>query len=218
MQEDVSLLIVDDHPVVQRGLNLLIDQDPRFFLRKCLSNCQEALAYLASCQVLPQMALIDLSLPDGNGLQLIQRIHKDYRSIRVLAFSMHEESVFATQALHCGAKGYLMKSEPPEKLIAALHTIADGGLWVSPAVAQNVVQQQFEQPGGQTTRCSVREQQVLDLIAQGLRTKEIAERMAISVKTVNTYKENLKAKLGLASVAQLMVYASQRGAAASTHH
>lgn len=203
----VSVLVVDDHPVVRRGIEVLIKLEPKLYLKRDLGSYQETLDYLGSCQVLPNVAVIDLSLKDGNGIELIRIINQKYQSINILVLSMHEESVFISQCLRAGARGYIMKSSPPFKFIQAIKSVASGELWLSEEVAKSLLNKQYDLQKKVKDKFSKREKEVLRLMAMGYKSADIAASLGISVKTINTHKENLKNKLGLSSIEQLIAYA-----------
>lgn len=202
----ISILLVDDHPLIRKGIQILLDQECDLYLRKDVESRSQCLRYLERCQTLPQVAVVDLSLKDGNGIELIKVISKNYPSVACLAISMHEESDFAEQCLNSGGKGYIMKSEPPDKLIEAIKLVASGGVWLSDSARQQVLNSCFGEKS-MNSALSTRELEVLKLIGEGYKPKSIANSLGIAVKTVNAHKENLKSKLGLKSTAQLTSYA-----------
>ena len=205
-----TVIIVDDHPVLRRGLKAFIDQDLHLQVRKELASIDQTVAYLEKCQRLPQVALIDLSLADGNGLDLIKTISVRYSKINTLVLSMLEESVFAARSLAAGARGYIMKSESPDQILTAIKEVACGRLWLSQHASMALIDKQIlaGRMGETPNKLSHREREVLSYISQGLKSSEIACVMGISSKTVNSHKESLKQKLGANSSSELSVFAS----------
>ncbi|NRA46641.1 MAG: response regulator transcription factor [Oligoflexales bacterium] len=204
-----TLVIVDDHPVLRRGLKALIEQDSQLQVRREFAGIRQTLDYLEKCQSLPHVALVDLSLQDGNGIDLIKTIANRFSAIKVLVLSILEESVFAARCLAVGARGYIMKSEGPDRMLAAVRAVAKGQLWLSESVSLALIDKQIAngRVEPQPEKLSRREREVLGYIRQGFKSGEIASIMGISSKTVNSHKESLKQKLGAITASQLAVYA-----------
>jgi DNA-binding NarL/FixJ family response regulator len=205
------VLIVDDHPFVRRGLASIIADLPDIEACGEAAGVQEALAEIRSKK--PSVAVIDISLPDGNGLELAKDIRNQWPDIRVLVTSMHDEELFAERALRAGALGYVHKSEEPETFVRALRTVIDGRVFVSTRMTERLLNQVI---GDRTPdvrspvqRLSNRELEVFDLIGRGLETKQIAQRLQLSRKTVETHRERIKDKLNLRSGTELTRHAFQ---------
>lgn len=192
-----SVLVVDDHPLFRAGLCRLLAEAPDAEVAGDVGTVREALATARGLARLDAVVL-DLSLPDGHGLSLIPQILGLHPEARVLVLSMHDELVFADRCLQAGAHGYVSKVEPPEAILTALRRIWGGRL----AVGERVVELAIERlagpkaPSAGGARLSNREEEVLDLVGQGLSTRVIAERLHISVKTVETHLARLRDKLG----------------------
>lgn len=205
------VLIVDDHPFVRRGLASIISDLPDIQACGEAAGLQEACAAIESQD--PSVAVIDISLPDGNGLELTKDIRSRWPHIRVLVTSMHDEELFAERALRAGALGYVHKSEDPETFVRALRTVIDGRVFVSPQMNNRLLNQVIGDPKpdvrSPVERLSDRELEVFDLIGRGLETKQIAQRLQLSRKTVETHRERIKDKLNLRSGTELTRHAFQ---------
>ncbi len=209
--EPKKVLIIDDHPLVREGIATLIMTTPELRVSAEAGNAQEAL--LALSKEASDIALLDISLPGTNGIELLKDMHARYPSMRVLVLSMHEEAVYAERALRAGAHGYIMKQEPGAKVIEAIRCVLRGELYVSPAIAAHMLKQYVSNKQGLDTRTSIeklsdRELQVFSAIGKGMSTQEIAETFGLSVKTIQTYREHIKRKLGLRNATDLVHHAT----------
>jgi len=197
--EASSVLIVDDHPVVRHGLRELISAEPDLTVRAEAAGAGEALELIDQDE--PDLVLIDISLRDGNGIELIKRIRAQHKSVRMLVVSMHDESLYAERAIAAGAMGFINKQEATENLAAAMRTVLSGGTYVSPRLAERLGKPKRGKPDdpmrADVARLSDREIQVFELIGRGNTTREIANRLSLSVKTIETHRMNIKSKLGL---------------------
>lgn len=214
LQHDVKtarVLIVDDHPFVRRGLASIIADLPDIEACGEAAGVQEAHAVIRSTH--PTVAVIDISLPDGNGLELAKDIRNLWPDVRVLVTSMHDEELFAERALRAGALGYVHKSEEPETFVRALRSVIAGRVFVSTRMTERLLKQVIgdRKPDVRSPvqRLSNRELEVFDLIGRGLETKQIAERLQLSRKTVETHRERIKDKLNLRSGTELTRHAFQ---------
>ena len=200
------VLLVDDHPVICEGLRGRINRESDLMVCGTAENgasMMEAIARLS-----PDIVVLDLELPSGHGLEFMQDIRAQYPRLPVVMFSSHEESVYAERALRAGARGYLMKQESPESLVKGLRTVLDGGYALSGKVSNcllsafsgGLVNLQSRSP---VANLGNRELEVFQFIGQGKGTREIAELLNLSVKTVETYRERLKKKLNAASGPEL---------------
>jgi DNA-binding NarL/FixJ family response regulator len=193
------ILIVDDHPVVRLGLQQMITQEPDMEVCAMAESATEALATLERESF--DLIIVDLSLPDRNGLELIKQIESRDSAPKILVNSMHSEKLFAQRALKAGAKGYVSKEESTDELLTAIRKILEGGIYLSEAMTQHLLQvtagtdPAHEKAG--IDALSDRELEVFGLLGKALTTREIAKRLNLSVKTVETHRENIKAKLGL---------------------
>jgi DNA-binding NarL/FixJ family response regulator len=202
-------LIVDDHPVVREGLSALISGQPDLAVCGQAAGCAEAVSLLEMTQ--PDLIIIDISLKDGNGIELIKRIRARNASVRFLVSSMHDESVYAERALRAGALGFLGKQESTQKIIDAIRRVLEGKIYLSERMSQRLLHGLV---AGSTERSSVealadRELQVFELIGEGLNTRQIAAQLHLSSKTVETYRGRIRDKLNLGRGSELAHYAMQ---------
>lgn len=203
--QPAKIFIIDDHPLVRNGLRLLIDSENDLSVCCETDRIEGAMGLFAKCS--PDLAIIDLSLPDGNGIELINRIKRQHPDIPVLVSSMHDESLFAARVLHTGAQGYINKKEAGDQMIEAIRQILSGQIYLSEAMQQQL---SLKAEGGEqvTPRSPVellsnRELQIFELIGQGMGTSTIADKLNLSVKTIETHRAKIKKKLGLGSSTDL---------------
>ena len=205
------VMIVDDHPLVRDGLERIIASQPDLVVGGEAASADDALQMLAAAK--PDVLITDLTLSGKNGLELIKDLHVSHPGLPVLVVSMHEEELYAERALRAGARGYCMKQEPGEKVVEALRVLLQGGLYVSAKMAETLLHtflngRPTKNSSEEKTRLlSNREIEVLELIGQGNCTTQIAERLRLSRKTIETYRMHLKRKLGLDTSAKLVHYA-----------
>lgn len=206
----MRVLVADDHPLVRRGLrDLLLDHFPAAEIVEA-GDAREALAAIAEGSW--QLALVDLNLPGRGGLDLLRDLKHLRSEIPLLVVSGHTEEEFALRALKLGAAGYVSKQSAPDVLVGAVKKVLSGGRYVSAAVAEKLAQAMAE--GWSLTpheNLSLREMEVLQRIAAGKSVKEIAGELALSEKTIATYRSRISAKLGLATNVALTRYAMQHG-------
>jgi DNA-binding NarL/FixJ family response regulator len=207
-----KFIVVDDHPLYRHGVSMLIGQELRMECAGEAGDIAEALALLATSR--PRLAIVDISLQDQSGLDLVRAIKAEYPETSVLIVSMHEENLYGERALKAGARGYVMKHENPAILVAAVREVLEGRIAVSEALRDRMLEGIVG--GGKSdadpvARLSDRELEVFTLIGKGCGAAEIAERLALSVKTVNAYRDHIKDKLGLASAADLRKFAVEWG-------
>ena len=211
-RQPVRILIVDDHPVVRAGLRQLITDEPDFKVCGEAANMHEAVRMVK--ETTPDLTIVDLSLPDGSGLGLIRRMHTLAPAVRVLVASMHDESVYAERALRAGAMGYINKQEAAENVINAIRRILAGKLYLSPQMTDQLVMQRIagtaQNPDNSPlSSLSDREVEVFELIGHGLSTAQIAKKLSLSVKTIETHRAHIKKKLNLQSANELTIRAVQ---------
>ncbi|MBK5940201.1 DNA-binding response regulator [Halochromatium roseum] len=206
-----TVLIVDDHPLVREGLKGVISEAAD--LTVCGETGKIREAQDLARELNPDIAIIDLSLEDGNGLELIRRLKSRYPELRMLVCSMRDESLFAERAINSGAHGYINKHEVAGHVIDALRQVLAGKIYLSPDVVERIItgfaHQKQPTAGSSIDELSNRELEVFWLIGQGRSTTEIAKQLSLSVKTVETHREKIKRKLGLTSAGQLMRHAVQ---------
>jgi DNA-binding NarL/FixJ family response regulator len=205
------VVIVDDHPIVRSGYAQLLSLEPD------LEVCGEAGSMVDGLQVVdrehPDLVIVDLSLSEGSGLELCKQIKARQNGTKMLVVSMHDESLFAERVLRAGAAGYVNKQEATHTLVEAIRTVMDGRIYLSSQMTDRMLCRAVGSEGftdeSPIHRLSDRELQVLEMIGQGVTTRQIAERLFLSPKTVESYRENLKAKLHLENSAELTRYAVQ---------
>jgi DNA-binding NarL/FixJ family response regulator len=204
-QRDVRrVLVVDDHPVVRQGIKLMINAQAD--LTVCGEAHSEQDARRLVRELRPDALVVDLSLDQGDGFNVVRDVHAHFPEIRVLVLSMHDEAVYAERLIAQGASGYIMKQAATEQLITALRAVLRGERFISETLRQSLATRAAED-GDSASRLSTRELQVISLIGQGLGTREIAENLSLSVKTVETHRLTIKRKLALDTNAQLVQYA-----------
>jgi len=205
------VLIVDDHPLVRKALREIVTAQPDLTVCGEADNGPEAIELVRACN--PHLAIVDLSLKSGSGLDLIKRIHAWDDSVRVLVVSVHEDAVFAPRAIEAGALGYVNKAEPEDRIVAAMREVLRGHVALSDSTADHILHrsvghQRSAEPATMLEQLSDREIEVLGLIGHGLSTRRIAEHLSLSVKTIETHREKLKLKLDLPDGAALARYAA----------
>ena len=201
----VRIFIIDDHPLVRSGLKQLIEGEEDLCVCCEASRISGTMELISEC--LPDLAIIDLSLPDGNGMELVKRLQIQHPKMPVLVSSMHDERLFAERALMSGAKGYINKQEAGEQVIEAIRQILNGGTYISKRMQSQLSPDRSgiteQTPVSPIERLSNRELQVFELIGQGMGTGKIADKLHLSVITVETHRANIKRKLGLDSSIEL---------------
>lgn len=213
------VLVVDDHPIVREGIVQLLAGQGDLEVCDSVADVQSALE--ATERQRPDLALIDLALGSGSGLELIELLSQhSYPSVLTLALSMHDEAHYAKRVLQAGGRGYVMKQEGTDVLLRALRTVLAGEVYVSPAVNASLLRflstsrsssrpPAAAAPANSLPELSNRELQVYRLVGQGLSTKSIAQALFLSVKTVESHRANIKQKLGLDSAAALVAHAAE---------
>lgn len=209
----VRVLVVDDHPVVLAGLRALIGAESDFEIVGEARDGRTALRL--ATQLAPDVVVLDISLPEMNGVELTAALRTGLPQCRVLILTVHEERAYLRQVLELGAGGYLLKRSVADELPRAIRAVAAGGTYLDPAVAGKVVGDLSRGSGRPQPGCSVelsdRESDVLRMVAGGHSNKAISSRLNISVKTVETYKARAMEKLGFRSRVELVRYAADQG-------
>lgn len=199
------LLVVDDHPILRRGLTALIDLEPGLCIHAAVGTRAAALASLRESQ--PDLAIIDLSLGDEDGLDLIKEMKLRYPKVPSLALSMHDEAIYAERALNSGALGYVTKQQLDETVLSAIHRVLAGETYISETLQRRLAERYLRgrtiETGSPVHALSDRELQVFRLIGQGRTTRQIAATLSRSVKTIESHLEHIKNKLGIQSAAEL---------------
>ena len=210
---DLRVFVVDDHAIVRRGLKALIDAEPGMAVVGEAGDGLEAVGQVPA--LLPDVVVMDVSMPGLTGSQATEQLRRECPQVKVLALTVHEDKGYIRQLLSAGAAGYVLKRGAPEGLIEAIRTVAAGGVYLDPKVAAKVVggfiQQSSRETPPKSGQLSEREAEVVRLTAAGHGNKDIATRLELSVKTVETYRARSMEKLGLKSRAELVRYAVQKG-------
>ena len=205
------VLIVDDHPIVRQGLRRMIEPEPDLVVCGEVQTEREARAAIRALS--PDVVIVDISLAQGDGLELVRDVHAQQPELPMLVLSMHDELIYAERLLAAGASGYIMKHAASDQLLIALRQVLNGEIYLSDTLANSVARGRLDGPegigggGDPIDRLSNRELQVLSLIGRGHSSREAAESLGLSVKTVETHRQSLKRKLNLATNAQLLQYA-----------
>jgi len=212
-QAPVRILMVDDHPIVLAGLKALVGADPDFAIAGEARDGRTALRM--ALQLMPDVVVLDISLPEMNGIELVTALRAQRPECRVLVLTVHEERAYLRQLVELGVRGYLLKRSAADELLRAIHAVAAGGMYLDPAIAGKLVGGLAfgaAVPGtGQIAELSDREADVLRLVAGGHSNKAISARLGISVKTVETYKARAMEKLGFRSRVEVVRYAAAQG-------
>lgn len=206
------ILIVDDHPAVRDALSTWVGKHPD------LEVCGEAADVSAAMQLasssLPDLAVVDISLKKGDGIELIKRFREKLESIRILVWSTHNESFYAERVLRAGAMGYIQKDQPMDQFMTAIRSILAGKVYLSEEMTQKLLGRSIGVKSQETSRNPIevladRELEVFRLIGEGLKTAEIAQRLHLSVHTIETYRERIKTKLDMKNSSRLGQFATQ---------
>jgi DNA-binding NarL/FixJ family response regulator len=209
----IRILIADDHNVLREGLCALLEQEPDMEVVGGAADGQEAIE--KTRELSPDVVVMDIGMPDLNGIDATRQIVADLFTARVLCLSVHRERQLVQAMLQAGASGYLLKTSARKELIDAVRTVASGETYLSPPIASDVLARHVRGEGtgksGAFAVLTEREREVLQLIAQGLHTKIIADHMHISPKTVLAHRENCMRKLEIDSIAALTRYALREG-------
>jgi two-component system, NarL family, response regulator NreC len=209
----VNVFLVDDHMVVREGLKTLITAQPDMAVIGEAGDGETAWRQIQECR--PDVVIMDISMPGMNGIQATERLKQVYPEVKVLVLSVHDDTSYLRQMLTVGAAGYILKHTAADALIQAIRTVAAGGLYLEPSLAEHVVGRYVRRPAAITellgVELSEREREVVQRVVQGYSNKEIATQLSLSVKTVETYRARALEKLGLTSRAALVRYALERG-------
>lgn len=214
MTAKTRILLADDHPIVLGGLRNLIAMEGDFELVGECTSGPAALKLIRETK--PDLAIVDISMPGLNGIVLSRQLRAEIPSVRVLVLTLHEDRAYLRQALDAGARGYILKMSASEILVPAIRAVLAGGLYVDPALANQMfeysrVRSGSPQAPARGPTLTERESEVLKFAAQGYTNKEIAGRLGVSVKTIETYKLRGMEKLGLKTRAEIVRYASAAG-------
>jgi DNA-binding NarL/FixJ family response regulator len=207
--EKYKVLIVDDHPIFCLGMSELINKENDLFVCGSVESAKQTCGAIGKLN--PDLAIVDISLKDGNGIDLVEKIKNHFGTLPVLVLSMYDESLYAERALMAGARGYIMKQEAVASVVNAIRKVLAGEVYASDAVKEKVFQrltsQQLSSVKSPLDVLTNRELEVFRLVGEGLSTKEIADRLHLSIKTIGTYRENIKEKLNLKHFTELVKFA-----------
>ena len=206
-----TVFVVDDHPLLRQGLALMIDREPDLMVCGEAEEAQAALKEIAALK--PDILIVDISLKGPDGLDLLKNLRALYPDLPVLILSMHDESIYAERALRARANGYIMKQEATEKVLVAIRRILAGEIYLSEKMANKLLHQYISGAAwSENSRLSVlsdRELEVFRQIGEGRSTRQIAENLHLSIKTVETYQAHIKEKLSLRTGRELVQHAIQ---------
>lgn len=209
MVTKIKVLLVDDHAVVRAGYRTLLEDSLTLEIVAEAENGEMAVKLFG--ELAPDVVIMDLSLPGISGLEAIRRILLRKHDARILAFSMHEDTIFVEQALQAGARGYIGKSSAPTVLVEAVKSIASGNIYLDPDIAQRLAFQKTRGPNSPIAGLSTREFEIFCLLAEGGTVAHIAKRLTLSSKTVANYATQIKSKLGVNTVAEMARIAIRNG-------
>ena len=205
------ILVVDDHPIIRQGLALMLNREADLVVCGEAEDATGAMLVMASAR--PDVLIVDISLNGPDGLDLLKNIRTTHPALPVLILSMHDESIYAERALRAGANGYIMKQEATEKVLVAIRRILNGEIYVSERIANKMLKHYItgasSLKNSSISDLSDRELEVFRLIGEGHGTRQIAEELHLSIKTVESYQAHIKDKLSLHSARELMQHAIQ---------
>ncbi|HUU59104.1 MAG TPA: response regulator transcription factor [Phycisphaerae bacterium] len=207
--DGIRIVIVDDHPIVRQGIKMLAAAEPDLVVCGEAENAAEALQTIGRSN--PDVAIVDLSLKEGSGLELIKDIKNRYPKLLVLVLSMRNESFYAERVLRAGARAYITKEEGAERVIEGIRKILEGKIYLSERMASKVITKwvdgKTDSRAPSVAKLSDRELEVFELLGSGLSTRQIAGKLHISVKTVESHREHIKEKLEINRAAELLKHA-----------
>ena len=206
-----SIILIDDHPLMRKGLSLTLDVEQDFTVIGQASSAEEGLEMLQ--KQLPDVVIVDLSLPGMSGLEFLKHAKALYPRLKMIVVSRHDESLYAERAIRAGARGYVMKLEADTTIVEAVRRVIGGGIYVSQDMNERLLMGMFAGNMAPTNSplevLSDRELEVFELTGRGITTREIAERLHLSVKTVESYRARIKNKMDLGNATELMQHAVQ---------
>ncbi len=204
-----KIVVVDDHPIVRQGLTELVNREDDLIVCGQAEDAHQAMQAIKTLK--PDIIIVDISLKETSGMELIKDIKARYPSLSVLALSMHDESMYAERVLRAGAEGYIMKAEATENIVMAIRKVLSGQIYLSdrmvPKMVRKLVGAGANVGLSAIERLSDRELEVFRSIGQGHTTRQIAENLHLSIKTIETYRAHIKEKLHLVNAAKLLQYA-----------
>ncbi len=206
MTEKKKILIVDDHPIFRWGLGELLNQADDLMV--CGEAEDVSQAYQAIEKLDPDLVIADITLHNSDGIEMVKEIKRRFAGMPVLVLSMHDEFLYAQRALRAGAQGYIMKQEAMDSVVVAIRQVLEGKIYLNDCVKEHILMQMADRPQAvdksPLERLTDRELEVFRLVGMGLRTREIAEKLNLSIKTIGTHREHIKDKLGLKHANELV--------------
>ena len=214
MENRVRIVLADDHTILREGLRALLSADPKFEIIAEAEDGRQAVRCVEKLG--PDLLLMDLSMPRMSGIDAISEIKKRYPETKIIALTVHKTEEYLLTTLQAGAEGYVLKDATHDELVMAIHNVMAGKPYLSPGISEKIIEGYLEGKEGSLSlsswqKLSQREREVLKLIAEGYKNKEIAEELCISLKTVEKHRANLMKKLDLHNAAGLTVYAVEKG-------
>jgi DNA-binding NarL/FixJ family response regulator len=210
-KDATRVVIVDDHPLLRKGVGQLIDQEKDLMVVGEAEDANKAITIIENAN--PDVALIDITLQGTSGIELLKNLKARFPKLKMLVLSMHDESVYAHRALRAGASGYIMKQEGPEKVLTALRKVLRGEVYLSERLGNRMlhtlVNGHTPLPSSPVEELSDRELEVFNLIGQGHGTRPIAEKLHLSIKTIESHRAHIKEKLNLQNATELVHHAIQ---------
>ncbi len=212
-QQRSRVLIVEDHPIVRQGYAQLIGNQPDLEVCGFASTHQEAIAQTRATK--PHLVIVDITLKEGHGIEVIKQLASESSSLKILVISAHDEKMFAERSLEAGALGYINKQEATEKLIDGIRAVLSGEVYLSESMGRKLLKRRVGnrkptlESNASFEQLSDREMEVFQFIGRGFRTRQIAEQLHLSPKTIERYRENIKAKLDLSDATELLQRATQ---------
>ena len=207
----IRILLADDHNMVRAGICRLLQESADFDVVAEVADGAEAIRLAGELK--PDIAILDISMPGTTGLQVLEHFSRQTDKTKAIMLTMHDTEEHIISAMRLGASGYVLKSAAPQEMELAIRAIVKGGTWLPPSMSRPIVDAYLErvQSSDQRDGLTLRQQQVLKMVAEGLRTKEIAFELSVSVKTIETYRAQIMNRLGIGDVAGLVRYAIRRG-------
>ena len=211
---EIRVLLAEDHTIVRKGLRSLLDSEADIEVIGEAEDGRQAVEMVG--ELMPDVVLMDITMPSLNGFEATRQIKQRFPDVKVLVLTMHANEEYVFQILRAGASGYVVKKAAPTELVSAIQAVHRSESFLSPSISRTVIEEYIQQAEAMSRqdgyeRLTPREREVLQLVAEGHSSREIAEVLSVSVKTVETHRANLMDKLGLHSVAELTQYAVRRG-------